>query len=65
MIYCYNIEGGRNPAVSEASCRVEWTLLELQVEIGTIHEILREDPNLRKIALKWVSQVVTEVKKWT
>jgi hypothetical protein len=29
-VYCYNTEGGGNSVVSQASFRMEWTLLELQ-----------------------------------
>ena len=31
-LYCYNREDDRNSVVSQASCRMEWTLLELQAE---------------------------------
>ena len=45
-LYCYNTEDDRSPVASQASCRMEWTLLELQAETGiekrTIHEILRK-----------------------
>ena len=64
-----NTEGGRISVVSEASCRMGWTLLELQAETGlekrTIHIILREDLHLRKIVSKWVPHALTEVEKWT
>ena len=67
--YSYNTENDRNSVVSQASCRMVWTLLELQAEIGiekrTIYKILREDYHLRKIALKWVPHALTEVEKWT
>ena len=46
-----------------------WTLLELQAETGIgkwiIHEILRENLYLGKIASKWVPHALTEVEKWT
>ena len=29
---CYNTDGGINSVVSQASCRMGWTLLELQAE---------------------------------
>ena len=45
----YNTEGDRNSVVSEVSCRMGWTLLELQAETGiekqTIHKILMEKPS--------------------
>ena len=31
-LYYYNIEGKQNSVVSQASCRIGWTLLELQAE---------------------------------
>ena len=49
-LYCYNTEGDKNSVVSQASCRMELTLLELQAETGieirAIHKILREDLDL-------------------
>ena len=33
-LYMHNTEGNRNSVVSQAPCRMEWTLLELQAETG-------------------------------
>ena len=44
-------------------------MLDLQAETGTekrnIHKILKEDLQLRKIALKCVQDSLIEVEKWT
>ena len=65
--YGYNKEDDRMPVVSQASCRMGWTLLELQAETGrekwTIEKSLREDLHLRKTASKWVPHELTEVEK--
>ena len=41
-----------------------WSLQKLQAHTGidqaTVHEILREDLHMRKIAAKWVSHAFTE-----
>ena len=33
-LYYYNTEGNRNSVLSQALCRMGWTLLELQAEKG-------------------------------
>ena len=33
-LYSYNTEGDKSSVVSQASCRIGWTLLELQAEAG-------------------------------
>jgi hypothetical protein len=62
-IFCYNAEGDRNPASSQASCRMAWTLFEIQAETGiekrTIYKICKKNLYLRKLALKWVLQALT------
>ena len=45
-----------------------WSLQELQAHTGinqaTVHEILRENLHMRKIAAKWVPHALTEKRKW-
>ena len=46
----------------------QWSQQELQAHTGidqaTVHKILREDLNMRKIAAKWVPHALTEQQKW-
>ena len=42
-IYSFNTEGDRYPVVSQASCRMGWSLIEVQADTGiekrTVHKI--------------------------
>ena len=54
-IYRYNTEGDRNSGVNQVLFRMEWILVELQVETGIEKRkkrVLREDLHLRKIPSK-------------
>ena len=70
-LYCYKTDGDGISVVSQAQCRMGWTLLQLQAETSvekrTIHEILRKDfqificVKLRRSGC----HALTEAEKWT